>query len=315
MACCTDRAQPASEAMLFRMIWNTSKAVVTGFFANKPFQLAAALGYYTLLSMAPLLLLLTGLAGLIFGEAAAREQVLRYVGSLVGAQEADVVRALMTQAGNHHAGVVSTTVGTIVLVIGATTVFAHLQTALNQIWDVQVKPDRNVIWRLLGSRLLALAIVLGMAFVLLVSMAISVALAGAEHYIAQMFPGAGLALRVTEALVSFAIVVGVIALLFKYVPDAEIEWREVLIGALITGVLFTLGKYALGVYLAHLRYSSAGAAGSLILIVVWVYYSALILFLGAQTTQVYACRFGKEIQPKAHAQRVPQGNASTSSTK
>lgn len=292
--------------MLFRTIWNTSKAIVTGFFANKPFQLAAALSYYTLLSMAPLLLLLTGLAGLIFGETAARQHVLQYVGSMVGAQESDVVRALMTQAGNHHAGVVSTIIGTIVLVIGATTVFAHLQTALNQIWDVKATPDRNVIWRLLGSRLLALAIVLGMAFVLLVSMAISIALAGAEHHVSQLFPGAGIALRVIYALVSFAIVVGVISLLFKYVPDAEIQWREVLVGALITGALFTIGKYALGVYLAHLRYSSAGAAGSLILIVVWVYYSALILFLGAQATQVYACRFGKQIQPKPHARRVHQ---------
>jgi len=290
--------------MSFRTVWKLPRAIIAGFFANKPFQLAAALSYYTLLSMAPLLLLLTGLAGLFFGEAAAREHVLRYVGTMVGAQEADVVRALMTQAGNHHAGVVSTIIGTAVLVIGATTVFAHLQTALNQIWDVQVAPDRSVIWRLLGSRLLALAVVLGMAFVLLVSMALSVALAGAEHYIAQFFPGAGIALRVIYALVSFAVVVGVIALLFKYVPDAEIAWREALVGALITGALFTVGKYALGVYLAHLRYSSAGAAGSLILIVVWVYYSALILFLGAQTTQVYACRFGREIRPKPHARRV-----------
>ncbi|HJR13601.1 MAG TPA: YihY/virulence factor BrkB family protein [Rhodanobacteraceae bacterium] len=290
--------------MSFRTVWKLPKAIIAGFFANKPFQLAAALSYYTLLSMAPLLLLLTGLAGLFFGEAAAREHVLRYVGTMLGAQEADVVRALMTQAGNPHAGMVSTIVGTAVLVIGATTVFAHLQTALNQIWDVEAAPDRSAIWRLLGSRLLALAVVLGMAFVLLVSMAISVALAGAEHYIAQFFPGAGIALRVIYALVSFAVVVGVIALLFKYVPDAEIEWREALVGALITGALFTIGKYALGVYLAHLRYSSAGAAGSLILIVVWVYYSALILFLGAQTTQVYACRFGREIRPKPHARRV-----------
>jgi len=131
--------------MSFRTVWKLPRAIIAGFFANKPFQLAAALSYYTLLSMAPLLLLLTGLAGLFFGEAAAREHVLRYVGTMVGAQEADVVRALMTQAGNHHAGVVSTIIGTAVLVIGATTVFAHLQTALNQIWDVQVAPDRSVI--------------------------------------------------------------------------------------------------------------------------------------------------------------------------
>lgn len=289
---------------MFGTIWKAVKAVFANFFANKPFQLAAALSYYTLLSMAPLLLLLTGLAGLLFGESNAREQVLGYVESMMGSQEADVVRALMTQAGNHHEGVVSTAIGTIVLVIGATTVFAHLQTALNQIWGVEAAPGRSAVWRLLGSRLLALAIVFGMAFILLVSMAVSVAVAGSGQYVSHLFPGAEVALRVVYALVSFAIVVGIIALLFKYVPDAEIQWREVWVGAFITGVLFTLGKYGLGVYIAHLRYSSAGAAGSLILIVVWVYYSAMILFLGAQATQVYACRFGQEIRPKAHAQRV-----------
>ncbi|MGH8117204.1 MAG: YihY/virulence factor BrkB family protein [Rhodanobacteraceae bacterium] len=289
---------------MFRTIWDTLKTIGKDFFGNSPFQLAAALSYFTLLSMAPLLLLMTGVAGLAFGRATARAQVLGVVEQMVGSQEADVVRTLMTQAGNHHEGVLSTAIGIIVLVIGATTVFAHLQTALNQIWNVQAAPGRSAIWRLLGSRLMALAIVFGMAFILLVSMAVSVALAGSEQYVSNLFPGADVGVPVIYALVSFAIVVGVIALLFKYVPDAKIEWRDVLVGALITGVLFTLGKYGLGVYIAHLRYSSAGAAGSLILIVVWVYYSALILFLGAQTTQVYACRFGREIRPKAHARRV-----------
>lgn len=289
---------------MFRTTWQTLKAIASGFFENKPFQLAAALSYYTLLSMAPLLLLLTGLAGFVFGEATAREQLLRYVDAMVGSQEADVVRALMTQAGNHHAGAVSTLIGTAVLVVGATTVFAHLQTALNQIWNVRAAPARNVVWRLLGSRVLALAIVLGMAFVLLASMALSVALAGAQDYLAHLFPGANIAFRVAGALVTFGMLVGLITLLFKFVPDAEIAWHEVIAGAVITAALLTAGKFVLGLYLARLRYSSAGAAGSLILIVVWVYYSALILFLGAQVTKVVACRFGKPIQPKAHARHT-----------
>lgn len=282
----------------------TLKAIVVGFFDNKPFQLAAALSYYTLLSMAPLLLLLTGLAGLAFGEATARAQLLQYVDAMVGSQEADVVRALMTQAGDHHAGVISTVIGTAVLVVGATTVFAHLQAALNQIWNVRAAPARSMVWRLLGSRVLALAIVLGMAFVLLVSMALSVALAGAQDYISHLFPGADIAFRVAGALISFGMLVALIALLFKYVPDAEIAWHEVFAGALITAALLTAGKFVLGLYLARLRYSSAGAASSLILIVVWVYYSALILFLGAQVTKAVACRFGKPTTPKAHAKRA-----------
>ena len=292
-----DRAPP-------RTVWATTKSVFTEFLRDKPFQLAAALSYYTLLSMAPLLLLLTGLAGLVLGEQAARSQLYGYISSELGPQESKVVQSLLTQTNDHHASVVSTIIGTVILVIGATAVFGHLQTALNQIWDVRAVPRRNLIMRLLGSRLLALAIVFGMAFILLVSMAISAAIAGAQGHADQYFPGAGIALRVIYALVSFAIVTGVIAMLFKYVPDAVIDWRDVFIGALITGVLFTVGKYVLGVYLAHLRYSSAGAAGSLIMIVIWVYYSSLILFFGAEVTQVYAGRFGKRIRPSAHAERV-----------
>ncbi len=289
---------------MFTTAWRRLKAIAAGFFENKPFQLAAALSYYTLLSMAPLLLLLTGLVGLASGEAAARMQLLQYVDAMVGTQEADVVRALMTQAGNHQAGVISTVIGMLVMAVGATTVFAHLQGALNQIWNVHAAPARNVVWRLLCSRVIALAIVLGMAFVLLISMVLSVAFAEAQSYLSQLFPGADIAFRVTGALVSFGILVALIALLFKYVPDAEIAWHEVLAGALITAALLTAGKFALGLYLARLRYSSAGAAGSLILVVVWVYYSAMILFLGAQITKMVACRFGKPIQPKAHARRI-----------
>ncbi|MGH8145506.1 MAG: YihY/virulence factor BrkB family protein [Rhodanobacteraceae bacterium] len=288
----------------WRSIWPIAKSVVTEFLTEKPFQLAAALSYFTLLSMVPLFLLLTGVAGLVFGRQAAREELLARLGTMVGQQQADVVRALLSQAGNHHASVTSAAIGTIILVIGATTVFAHLQTALNQIWNVEAAPSRSMIWHLVGSRLLALAIVFGMAFILLVSMAASTALAGAHGYLSSLFPGAGTALRVIYALLSIVVVSGVIALLFKYVPDADMKWRDVMIGALITGVLFTLGKYALGAYLANLRYSSAGAAGSLILLVVWVYYSALILFLGAETTQVYARHFGGGIRPSTYARQA-----------
>lgn len=294
-----DRALP-------RTVWTMAKTVLTEFLKDNPFQLAAALSYYTLLSMAPLLLLLTGMAGLVFGEQAAQGQLFGYIRSEMGPQEAKVVQSLLTTANDHHASVVSTVIGTAVLVLGAISVFGQLQVSLNRIWNVEAVPRKNVIMNLLGSRLLALAIVLALAFILLVTMAISAAIAGAQAPANQYFPGAGIALRVIYALVSFLIITGVVVLLFKFVPDAKIDWRDTVIGAVITGVLFTIGKYGLGVYLAHLRYSSAGAAGSLILIVVWVYYTSLILFLGAEATQVYARRFGKRIQPSAHARRIDQ---------
>ena len=292
-----DRALP-------RTAWTTARTVVTEFLKDNPFQLAAALSYYTLLSMAPLLLLLTGLAGLVFGEQAARGQLFGYISSTMGSQEAKVVQSLLTQTNDHHASVISTIIGTSILVLGAVSVFGQLQVSLNQIWEVEAVPRKNVVMNLIGSRLVALAIVLALAFILLVTMAVSAAIAGAQGHADQYFPGAGIALRVIYALVSFLIITGVIMLLFKYVPDAKIDWRDTVIGAVITSVLFTVGKYGLGVYLAHLRYSSAGAAGSLILIVIWVYYTSLILFLGAEVTQVYACRFGRRIEPSAHARRI-----------
>ncbi|HET7570389.1 MAG TPA: YihY/virulence factor BrkB family protein [Gammaproteobacteria bacterium] len=279
-----------------------AKEIVTAFFADRPFQLAAALGYYTLLSMAPLLLLLIGVVGLAYSEEAARGQLVHYIGRVMGQQQAEAVQAMIAHAGNHGTDVVSTAIGVGILIFGATTVFGQLQTALNQIWNVEVIPRHGVIWNLIRSRLFSLGIVVSMAFILLVSMVLSALLASFHHYIESLFPGAVTLLRIGYALSSFGLVTVVIALLFKYIPDVIIQWRDVWIGAVITSVLFTIGKYLIGVYLAHSRFSSSyGAAGSVILVVAWVYYTSLIVFLGAEITQVYARHFGSNIRPSPHA--------------
>ncbi|HET7306766.1 MAG TPA: YihY/virulence factor BrkB family protein [Gammaproteobacteria bacterium] len=279
-----------------------AKEIVAAFFADRPFQLAAALGYYTLLSMAPLLLLLIGVAGLAYSQEAARGQLVHYISQVMGQQQAEAVQAMIADAGSYGTNVVSTAIGIGILIFGATTVFGQLQTALNEIWNVEVIPRHGLIWDLIRSRLFSLGIVVSMAFILLVSMVLSTLLASFHHYIEGLFPGAVTVLRIGYAVVSFGLVTVIIALLFKYVPDVIIQWRDVWIGAVITSALFTVGKYLIGVYLAHSRFTSSyGAAGSIILVVAWVYYTSLIVFLGAEITQVYARRFGGDIRPSPHA--------------
>ncbi|HET6726175.1 MAG TPA: YihY/virulence factor BrkB family protein [Gammaproteobacteria bacterium] len=284
------------------------KEIVAAFFSDRPFQLAAALGYYTLLSIAPLLLLLIGVAGLVFSEEAARGQLVQYIGHVMGRAQAEAVQAMLAHSGRNSAGVLSTIIGTGILIFGATTVFAQLQTALNQIWNVEVIPRRGVILNLVRTRLFSLGIVMAMAFILLVSMVLSTLLASFHQYVASLFPGAATMLRLLYALVSFGVVATVIALVFKFVPDVIIRWRDVWVGAIITSALFTVGKYLIGVYLQNSRFSSGyGAAGSIILVVAWVYYTSLILFLGAEVTQIYARRFGTRIRPSAHARFIREG--------
>ncbi|HET6655764.1 MAG TPA: YihY/virulence factor BrkB family protein [Gammaproteobacteria bacterium] len=288
-----------------REAWTILQEISAAFFNDRPFQLAAALGYYTLLSMAPLLLLLIGVAGLIFSQEAARVQLVHYIGSVMGPQQADAVKAMLADTVSEQTGVLSTIIGIAILLFGATTVFGQLQAALNQIWNVEVAPRHGVIWNLFRTRLFSLGVVMAMAFILLVSMVLSTVLAGLHQYFATLFPGAAVLLRIVYALVSFVVVAGVIGVVFKYVPDAIIRWRDVWIGAIITSVLFTVGKYLIGIYLGHSRFSTGyGAAGSLILVVVWVYYTSLILFLGAEVTQVYTRRFGTRIRPSPHARFI-----------
>lgn len=293
-----------------RTLWAAAREIVARFFDDRPFQLAAALGYYTLLSMAPLLLLLIGVAGLIFSQEAARDQLIHYIGAVMGHQQAEAVKAMLADTGGRRTGILSTIIGTMILLFGATTVFAQLQTALNQIWNVEAVPRHGMIWNLLRTRLFSLGVVLAMAFILLVSMVLSTVLAGLHQYFESLFPGAAILLRIVYAVVSFGVVAGVIAVVFKYVPDVIIRWRDVWIGAIITSALFTGGKYLIGLYLANSRFSSGyGAAGSLILVVAWVYFTSLILFFGAEITQVFARRFGTRIRPSLHARFIRNEDA------
>ena len=264
-------------------------------------RLAASLAYYTALSLAPLLLLLVGLTGIVFGREQVGHQLTAQLEGLIGPAGRELVTSILA-ATNSQEGALATIVGLVTLFIGATAVFGELQATLNLIWEVRPAPTSGVwagIWAVLRERIFSLALVLALAFLLLVSLVISAALASAT----ALFHGPEQALlsRLLEIAVSLLVLTFVFALLYKYVPDAEIGWQDVWLGGCITAVLFTLGKTAIGFYLGQASVGSAyGAAGSLVVLLVWVYYSALIMFFGAEFTHVCATRYGT-VTPEPYA--------------
>jgi len=254
-------------------------------------RLAASLAYYTALSLAPLILLIVGVVGLVLDRQQVGSQLSAQLEGLIGPAGRDLVTSILA-ATNPQGGTLATVIGLLTLLIGATAVFGELQATLNLVWEVRPAPTNGVwagIWAMLRERLFSLALVLALAFLLLVSLVISAALAGAT----ALFHGPEQAVlsRILEIVVSLLVLTFVFAFLYKYVPDAEISWQDVWLGGLITAVLFTLGKTAIGFYLGQASVGSAyGAAGSLIALLVWVYYSALIMFFGAEFTHAWTIR-------------------------
>jgi len=249
------------------------------------------------LSLSPLLAVAIAIAGLVFGPEAARGQIAAQMQTIFGVQASEAVQALVAHAQRPGTGIISAIVGGVVLLLGASGVFGELQDSLNTIWEVAPKPNRGV-RGVLRDRFFSFTMVLGVAFLLLVSLVISAALSAAGRWFAAAFSGSEVVWHVINSAVSLAVISGLFALLFKIVPDVNIAWKDVAIGAVVTAVLFVLGKLLIGLYVGKTAVASPfGAAGSLIVIVVWVYYSAHILFLGAEFTQVYARACGSRIEP------------------
>ena len=265
-------------------------------------SLAAAIAYYTVFSLPPLLVLLVSIAGAALGPARVAEVLASQAGSAIGPGAADAVRSMIENAGATGSGALGKVLGVLALLFGATGAFSQLQKALNRAWEVEAVSDGGGLVSVLLKRVLSFGMVLTIAFLLLVSLAVSAALAavgGAAAEVAGEGAVSGL-VRVLNAVVSFGVVAALFAVLFKYLPDAEIAWRDVGVGAAATALLFTVGKGAIGLYLGQADPGSAfGAAGSLALLLVWIYYSALIVLVGAEFTQVWARREGRGIQPEA----------------
>lgn len=275
------------------------------FMQHDPFQLAAALAYFTLLSIAPLLLIIVGAAGMLMGESQVQQALLSQARELVGGQGASLLKTVMQNASQSGKNLISMIIGFVLTLLGATTIFAQLQTSLNRIWGVKPSPS-NAILGFARARLVSLAVVLGLAFLMLASLLLQAAIRVLQNYLATLFPGAGIVSLVVNNLVSLSLVAVLLAMLFRYVPDVEISWRDTLIGGFITAFLLTLGNYGIGLYLGQAAVGSAyGAAGSAVVFMVWVYYTGLILFLGAHSTKVIAQHHGSPIVPSKHAEFLP----------
>jgi membrane protein len=268
---------------------------------DKAPRLAASLALYTLMSLAPLLILAVAVAGLMFGEEAARGQIAHQLAGVLGDKGALAVQAILANAKTPSSGVLGTVVGLALALFGASGVFGELQGTLNTIWDVDSKPGRGV-WGFVRDRFFSFTLVLGVAFLLLVSLVVSAGLAAVGAYLSHLLPGGAVLWQGLNFLISLGVTTLLFATIYKVLPDVTIRWHDVWVGSAVTAVLFSLGRFAIGLYVGRSTVASPfGAAGSVVALVVWVYYSAQILFFGAELTQVYARRHGSRIVPTKNA--------------
>jgi membrane protein len=291
--------------------WQLVKLTFVEWWGDNTFELAAALAFYTIFSIAPVLLIAVGVASFFLPPETATNRIVGELQNLVGPQGAQAMRQVIESSRGFGKGIWAVGVGIIMLVIGATAVFGQLQSALNRIWDVKSKPDRSVLGSLLVDRLRSFSIALCVGFLLLVSLVISAVITALQDYMNNWLPGMPWFWQTANVVASFVVIAILFAMIYKFLPDVVISWKDVWIGAAVTALLFTGGKYLIGIYLGHTATASAfGAAGSLVVLLFWVYYSSLIVFLGAEFTQVYARRYGARIRPQRHAVRVGRkGNA------
>lgn len=272
------------------MLWLAVRKAASRWLDDKSPQLGAALAYYAIFSIAPLLVVAIGIAGLVFGEEAAHGQITGEVEHLVGHQGGEAVETMLQSASKPENGILGTILGIGMLLIGAMGLFGQLQDTLNTIWDVEPKPGRGV-WGMLRDRFLSFSMVLGVCFLLLISLIVSSALAAIGGLLGDWQTALGGQIGIT--LFDLLVITILFALIFRFLPDADIAWRDVWFGAGITAVLFTFGKFLIGFYLGQAGIGSAyGAAGSLAVLLVWLYYAAQIFLFGAELTKVWADEFG-----------------------
>ena len=287
-----------------KAIFNLLKASVSAWSDDKAPRLGASLSFYTVFAMPPLFMIAIFIASLFFDPTSVQTQMFSEVGGLIGKKSAEAIQTAMAAQYQTNKGLVASAIAIGTLIVTATGLFIELQDALNTIWRVEAKPGHGMMG-FIRIRLLSFAMVVGIGFLLLVSLLVSAALAAATKFIAGFLPSLGILSEIGSDLVSFAVIMVLFAMMFKVMPDVRVAWRDVWIGAAVTSLLFTGGKFLLGWYLGRSTTITAyGAAGSVVLILLWVYYAAQILFLGAEITKVYANRFGRLPQPSSYARWV-----------
>ena len=285
---------------MIKKIWLLIKTTVIAWSDDYAPSMGAALAFYTLFSIAPLLLIVLSITGFVFGAEAARGEIAGQLQNLMGEQSALTVQALLQNVNKPSEGIVATIIGVLLLLIGATSVFGELQSALNRIWRAPERPPIRSIISFLRSRLLSFGMIFGIGFILMVSLIFNAALSAVSHWWSLQFKEWFIILYSVNLVFGFVMTTAMFALIYKYIPSVKIRWGEVWLGALITAALFTVGKFLIGLYMTKSAVASGfGAAGSVVALLVWVYYSAQIFLLGAEFTWAYSTIYGSRSNIKA----------------
>ncbi len=295
--------------MNLSIMWSLLRQTVAEWQRDKVSRLAAALAYYTTFALAPVLIIVIAIASFLFEQSEVQGRIIDQLQGLLGQSGADLVQEMLTSKAQQEGGFWATVISIGLLIIGASGLFIQLQDALNTVWNVMPKKDGGI-WKLLRDRLLSFGMVLSIGFLLLVSLILSAALSAINGMFGDALMGWDLGWQLLNAAVSFGIITLLFGMIYKVLPDAEISWNDVWVGAAITALLFTIGKSLIGLYLGNSSVASAyGAAGSFVVLLLWIYYSAQILLFGAEFTQVYANRLGSNITPDEHATYAPDATA------
>jgi membrane protein len=298
-----------------KSLWSLTKESASQWSDDFAPSMGAALAYYTIFSIAPLIIIAIAVAGFFFGADAARGEIFAQIRGLVGDQGAAAIEAAVKSANQTGGGTFAAIAGVVTLLIGATSVFGELQSDLDRIWD-SPKPEKSGIWGMLRGRLLSFGMVLGIGFLLLVSLVLSAALSALGHFWNGWFPGWEVLLQGINFVIGFLVVTGLFGMIYKFLPRCDIGWTDVWIGAAVTSLLFSIGKLLIGLYLGKSSVASSfGAAGSLVIVLLWVYYSAQIFLLGAEFTRTYSYRHGsRRGKTKPATQDVPRAGSEKGAT-
>jgi len=290
------------EKVTLKGIWNVLKAAITGFSDHKVTKLSGSLAYYTVFSMAPLLVVIISLCGIFLGAEAARGEVYQQLEGFLGKDTALQLQDLISKAAIGGKGKLAFIIGIATLLVGATTVFADIQDSINMIWGLKPKPKRSWL-KMLQNRFLSFSVIVSLGFLLLVSLAVTAVLDGFSNRLQARYADVSvIVFYILNTLVTLIVISLIFGVIFKVLPDAIIKWRDVLSGSLVTALLFMIGKFVISIYIGQSDVGSTyGAAGSLVVLLLWTYYSSIILYFGAEFTKAYAVAYGSEILPAHYA--------------
>ena len=291
-----------TEKKTFKGIWYILKQSGSGFLEHKVLKLSAALAYYTVFSFPPLLIVVTYVCSIFFGRKAVEGAIYSQIQSFVGSDTAVQLQQIIKNATISGAGNVAIVIGVVTLIIGATSIFAEVQDSINSIWELKAKPDLGL-WPLVKDRLLSFGVIGSLGFLLLVSLGISALVEGLSNRLQHFMPSITVVMiYIFNLMIAFGITVALFAVIFKVLPDAEIRWNDVWAGSITTALLFILGKFAIAFYISKSKIGSTyGTAGALIILLVWIYYSSMILYFGAVFTKAWAVKYRKGIKPSSYA--------------